>query len=126
MAWSYDPTTLSSSSKDQVRFKLGDTVEEEALLQDEEIEFLLAQNNGSVIQATIAACMSIISILSGVTDFRIGPYSESQGNRLKAYQALYQTLLAQASRLNSPIAKDPTTTSVFHYDMMVIGSEDHE
>lgn len=126
MAWSYDPTSLATSKKDQIRFKLGDTVEADALLQDEEIEFLLAQSNGDVLQASIQACISIISILSGFTDFKVGPYSESQGSRLSAYRSLYRMLLAQAARMNAPLAEAPTTAPVFHYDMMTADRCDHE
>lgn len=126
MAWTYNPNCLSTSKKDQVRFKLGDTVEADGLLQDEEIEFLLAQAGSDVLQASAQGCISIISLLSGAVDFKIGPYSESQGSRLTAYQNLYQQLQAQAARLNSPIAEAPTTDPVFYYDMMSLEGPGHE
>ena len=126
MAWTYNPNCLSISKKDQVRFKLGDTVEADGLLQDEEIEFLLTQAGGDVLQASVQGCASIISLLSGIVDFKIGPYSESQSNRLNAYQNMYTRLQAQAARINSPVAESPTTDPVFHYDMMSTEGPGHE
>lgn len=126
MAWTYDPSKLSTSKRDQVRFKLGDTVEADGLLQDEEIDFLLEQAGGDVLRASIQGCQSIISFLSSFVDFKIGPYSESQGSRLNAYQILYRQLLAQVARMNPPIAEQPTTSPVFHYDMMSLEGPNHE
>lgn len=118
MAFSYNPDQLGSSKKDQVRFLLGDTNEADALLKDEEIMFLLAQNSNDIIKTATKACASIIASLSSLVDFTVGPYSESQGNRLHAYKLLYEYLLKQGASLNAPISQRPTTKSVFHYDMM--------
>lgn len=126
MSWTYNPANLDTSKRDQVRFKLGDTVEADGLLQDEEIDFLLEQANGNVLNACIQGCVSIITFLSGFVDFKIGPYSESQGSRLNAYQVLYRQLLAQAARMNPPLAEAPTTAPVFHYDMMSLEGPEHE
>ncbi|MDD2230535.1 MAG: hypothetical protein PHY48_14135 [Candidatus Cloacimonetes bacterium] len=118
MSWSYDPENLATSKKDQVRFKLGDTVEADGLLQDKEIEYLLEQANGNVLAATLQGCQSIISRLSGMIDFSVGPYSESHGNRLASYRALYDQLMLQMSGMNPPIGAKPTTGTIFSYDMM--------
>lgn len=118
MAWSYDATTLDTSKRNQVRFKLGDTVSTDALLQDEEIDYLLSQNNDVVLTAAIEGCLAIITALSGAVDFSIGPYSESQGDRLKNYQTLYRILQAQTVRLNTPLSEAPTTEPIFYYGML--------
>jgi hypothetical protein len=126
MAWTYDPVNLAESKTHQVRFKLGDTVESDALLQDEEIDFLLQQTGNDVLRASIQGCLSIISVLSGLVDFRVGPYSESQGSRLKAYELLLAQLQAQVAGFQPPMANAPTTTPVFHYDMMTTEGFNHE
>lgn len=126
MSWSYNPETLKDDKKDQVRLKLGDTDESDALLQDEEILFLLEQSNDNVLKASVQGCLLIISKLSGLVDFKVGPYSESQGDRLKSYQLLYSMLSSQAAIACAPLAKTPTTGAVFHYDMMSIGGCEHE
>ena len=126
MSWSYDPALLLDSKKDQVRFKLGDTNPDSPVLEDEEIDFLLVQSGDDVLRATISACDGIISKISSIPDFRIGPYSESQGNRLSAYRSLRATLTAQLARLNAPIAHSPSTDQIFHYDMMVSGGCEHD
>lgn len=124
MSWSYVANYLAISKKDQVRFKIGDTVAADGLLQDEEIEFLLSQNDGDVLRTAISCCISIISVLSGFTDFKVGPYSESQGSRLTAYQTLHRMLLDEATKINSPIAEVPTTSQIFYYNMMSAGDTD--
>lgn len=128
MAWSYDLTALSESKKDQVRFKLGDTFPEDPMLQDEEIAFLLEQNGDDVTKVAIAACDVIISKLSSIPDFKIGPYSETQGSRLTAYRSLRNLLIMQSIRTNAPIAQAPSTSPVFYYDMMITegGGCDHD
>lgn len=124
--WSYDPTNLENSLKDQVRLALGDTDIDSPLLQDEEIEFLLKTNGNDIQATTLAGCSSIIAMLSQEVNFKVGPYSESQDNRLKAFQTLYTQLLTQAGRLSPPLMKSPTTTPIFNYDMLSYGKEDHE
>lgn len=126
MSWSYDPVRLATSKRDQVRFKLGDTIEEDALLQDEEIDFLLLEAHDDVMRASIQGCLAIISVLSGAVDFKIGPYSESQGTRLQSYRTLYSRLLAQEIGVKPPIAQTPTTSAIFHYDMMTTEGFNHE
>lgn len=44
MTFTYDPAGLDGSDLFQVRFLLGDTIEAEPLLQDEEINFLIAEH----------------------------------------------------------------------------------
>ena len=41
MGWEYDPADLSSSQTARVHFYLGDTVEADPLIQDEEIDFII-------------------------------------------------------------------------------------
>ena len=126
MSWDYDPTKLQEVPKDQVRFIIGDTNEAEPLLQDEEIEFLLSENNNHILLSAIAGCDSIISKLARVPDFKIGPYSESNQVRLNAYQMLVARLRRQLSGEQAPMMLKPTTEPIFHYDMMVCGRCDHE
>jgi hypothetical protein len=45
MTWTYTITDLSTSQKDQVRLLIGDTVQTDHQLQDEEIAYLLTQRS---------------------------------------------------------------------------------
>ncbi len=103
MSWTYDPAM--ASDRDKVRFRLGDTVEAGALLQDEEIDGLLA-DAGSVTNATIAGAdalaMRFASLAQSKTD-DIGQ-SVNYGDRSARYRALADRLRANASRLAMPFA----------------------
>lgn len=56
MSWSYNASL--SAEKDQVRFHIRDTDSSAQLVQDEEINYLLAEH-GSVYKAAAAACRNI-------------------------------------------------------------------
>lgn len=55
MSWSYLSTSPGSSDRSQVRLRIGDTSEDAALLQDEEIDALLAMGGGMLRAAELAA-----------------------------------------------------------------------
>jgi hypothetical protein len=116
VAFSYDPAKLADSPRDQVRFRLGDTFADDVMLQDEEIDFLLGENRQNVNRTIIAACRVILANVANLVDFRVGPYSERNGNRLKALQLLLDQLLAIGA-VNAPIMEPPTTDPIFEYEM---------
>lgn len=126
MAWTYSPENLATSKRDQIRFSLGDTNEDTALLQDEEIDFILLQAGDDVPTASLAACSAIIGILSSAVSFRVGPYSEDQSDRRKAYEVLYRRMRLELIRANPPIMLNPTTSAIFRYDMMSLEDPHHE
>lgn len=59
MAWTYDPSALASSKKDQVRLLAQDTVESDPLLEDEEISLFLALEGDNVYRAAASACDAV-------------------------------------------------------------------
>lgn len=85
MSWSYsgDP---SSSDKDAVRFNIGDTIEEDHQLQDEEILYLLDVNGGSVRNATIDAFKALISKYSRFVNEDVGDVSVDLSDRLANFK----------------------------------------
>lgn len=64
MSWTYsgDP---SLSSRDQVRFLLGDTVSATAVFSDEEIDWLLTESPNPYLAAALAADAAASSLTSG-------------------------------------------------------------
>lgn len=118
MSWTYDPTILQDSPKDQIRLLIGDTLESDPLLQDEEIQFYIGQYPNDVKRAALASVNVIITRICSTPDYTLGPYSESNGSRLKAFQSVKAELDAQVIGYNSPLANTPTTESIFSYDMM--------
>lgn len=97
MAWSYsgDPST---SPKDEVRFLIGDTSEDDPLLQDGEIAYLLDQCGGSALAAAVAACEGIVAKLSREADMSSGATSISASQRRAHYEGLLAQLQRRATR----------------------------
>lgn len=118
MAWSYDPTNLQDSPKDQIRLLIGDTIDSDPLLQDEEIQFYIEQYPNDISRAALAGVNVIITRICSTPDYTLGPYSESNGNRLKAFQSIRNELNNKVLGYNSPLTSTPTTESIFGYDMM--------
>lgn len=118
MSWSYDPSKLKDSPKDQVRLHIGDTVEADPLLQDEEILFYLDQHHNDIKRSSLECVNVIITRICNTPDYTLGPYSESNANRLKAFQTLQQELNAQVVGFNAPLSSSPSTSAIFEYDMM--------
>lgn len=97
MSWSYsgDPST---SPKDEVRFLLGDTSEDDPLLQDAEIAYLLDEHGGSPLAAAIAGCEGVVAKLSREADMSSGATSISASQRRAHYASLLTQLRRRASR----------------------------
>ena len=102
MTWTYsgDP---ASSNKDAVRFLVGDTVETDKLVQDEEIDFALA-NEGGVTNAAVAICRAVAAKFSRQADKTVGKLSISLSQKAAAYHALADKIEQKASRLAIPYA----------------------
>jgi hypothetical protein len=118
MSWSYDVTALATSPKDQIRLRIGDTDESDPIMEDEEIMFYIGDNEevtSSVLLSCVNAC---ITRVSGLPEYKLGPYSESHKARLDAWQAIKATLEANAYSQHAPISEPPTTAPIFSYDFM--------
>lgn len=130
MSWSYDPTKLKDSPIDQIRLLIGDTDEGDPLLQDEEIQFYINQFPNDINRAALASVNVIITRICSTPDYTLGPYSESNSSRLKAFQSIKAELDAKITGYNAPAMETPTTQPIFGYDMMsvhcCIGGDEHE
>jgi|SRR5690606_24112387 len=100
MVWSYSGNP-STSEKDEVRFLLGDTSQDDPLLQDEEIEYLLDQHDGSALTAAVEGCERIIAKLSREADMSSGATSISASQRRKHYADLLTQLRRRAGRISN-------------------------
>lgn len=120
MSWSYDPTQLKDSLKDQIRLLIGDTNEADPLLQDEEIQFHIDQYPNDVQRAALASVNVIITRICNTPDYTLGPYSESNESRLKAFLSIRDELASDVIGYSSPLACTPTTSPIFNYDMMSV------
>ena len=90
MSWTYgaDP---SNSNKDAVRLYVGDTDTSDQLLQDEEIEFLIA-TEGATRLAAARAAEAIAAKFSRDADEAVGAISVKFSQKAIAYQTLSKKL----------------------------------
>lgn len=97
MTWTYscDPT---SSDKDAVRWKVGDTDPDDQLVPDEAIEYELAQFSGdarAVIKAAINVAKAIAAKFARQSTYRIGQVSETLSRKSEAYERLVDELTTE-------------------------------
>jgi hypothetical protein len=112
MSWTYsqDPT---NSAKDAVRYLIGDTIQEEPLVQDEEINFNLMEVNNEYYRAAANTCISISATFARQAQQvskTVGGLSLSQeyADRGQRYEKLAQALLERSRRVAPPIVNaDP-------------------
>lgn len=93
MSFTYtqDPT---NNIVDHVRFLIGDTVREEHLIEDEEIQFALNEFGDNVNAACALICQAIAAKYAKRQDVRVSNYSTSQ-------QSIYDKYLALANKFNA-------------------------
>lgn len=91
MSWSYSKNP-GFSPKDNVRFLLGDTNEQDQLLHDEEIAYMLGENRSDPYAAALSGCEAIMAKLSRATDETVGSVSIKFSQRLAGYEKLLSTL----------------------------------
>ncbi len=91
--WLYNPsdlaTTTPSGRLNTVRLLIGDTNINDPQLQDEEINFSLAQTNNNVYYAASFCCRLLVSKYSRMVDTQLdGALEASYSDRVKHYTAL--------------------------------------
>lgn len=84
--WSYsgDP---SNSTKDKIRFMIGDVDEDEQLLQDSEINWVIEQHD-SVWGAAAECCETIAAQFAKRVDVRTEDFNAGIGSKVDHYNAL--------------------------------------
>lgn len=100
--WSYsgDP---QSSLKDAVRFFVQDTVEQDQQISDEEVEFLLADENQNTMRAAARAAEVIAAMYARQVDKSVGGLSLSAGRRQEKYERLAQKLWSRANTVGTSL-----------------------
>jgi hypothetical protein len=91
MPFTYDPQLLSSL--DQVRFLIGDTDVHDPQLDDDEVLYLLTENNGAVRAAATAAIDALIAKYARQVDKWVGDLKILASQRYEQYVALRDTLV---------------------------------
>src|SRR5215467_5427047 len=96
MPWTYskDP---NQSSRDGVRFLLGDTDENDPQLSDAEIVFLLDQQGQDIYLAASLGAQGLAAKYGRLVDRSVGDLKISYSQRQKNYMELADALLASAA-----------------------------
>lgn len=96
MTWSYsgDP---SNSTLDEVRYLIGDTESTDMQLQDEEINYHLAQNNGSAVNAAIDACEGLVAKYARKVNREVGDLRIESERLMDHYIKLAKRLMSKRS-----------------------------
>lgn len=97
MAWSYDPSNLSTTTDagrlNIVRLLIGDTITADQQMQDAEITFSLAQNGDSTYMAASWACRTLASKFARMVTTQLdGALSANYSDLMAHYQQLADTL----------------------------------
>jgi len=79
MTWTYGGNPAASTI-DAIRLEIGDTIEEEQLLQDEELEYFY-EEEGSILGAAARACEAIAAKFSREADLKVGDLSLSASQK---------------------------------------------
>jgi hypothetical protein len=84
--WTYDPTQLTTSALFQLRLLIGDTLQKDPQMQDEELGWLMTQRS-SIYGAAADACRSLAAQMSRQADSTQGNLHTLYSSRARAYAA---------------------------------------
>jgi hypothetical protein len=98
--WTYYPTQLATSKKDQVRLLIGDTVVTDQQMQDEEINFYLTMRS-TVWGAAAECCLTLATKFSRSVDQAVGSAKISFSQMAKSYVARAVLFNARAAAMGS-------------------------
>lgn len=84
MTWSYNPSLLASNSKDAVRLLIGDVVNTDQQMQDEEIAYMVTMR-GTLYGAAAECCRALAAKFGRSVDQQGGTSKVSYSQMAKAY-----------------------------------------
>ena len=96
MTWTYTTSDLATSTKDQVRLLIGDTVSTDPQLQDEEISYFISMRS-SPVGAAAECCRTLSAQYSRSVDSAAGGTKEAYSQMAKAYALRAAQFEAQAA-----------------------------
>jgi len=95
VSWTYTDNP-QSCPRDALRFKVGDTNEEDPLLTDAQCDFLLNDYSGDILQAAIEACRSLAAKFAAAKPCSVGEMENPPTERAKVFLTLADSLRAEA------------------------------
>lgn len=118
MSFSYNPSDLSTSEKDQVRFLIGDVDSSNPILQDEEIDFAI-DSQSNVYYAAAECAIAIAARYAPDVNVTIDGMSVQNQDKMKKYQAIANNLRMRATS-NPKFAPAPIITGISISDMQSV------
>lgn len=117
-SFTYDPSKITESAKDRMRFELGDTMVEggpmTTALTDEEYQAALDMHPGNWRKAKLALLSSILFRFMYEVDTKVGPLSLSLRQRVEGWKKMYDELKAEDDMMAVPTGH-PKALSQKHY-----------
>src|SRR2546425_151072 len=84
MTWSYNPSLLATNAKDAVRLLVGDVLQSDPQMQDEEISYFVTAR-GSLYGAAAECCRALAAKFSRSVDQQGGTFKTFYSQMAKAY-----------------------------------------
>lgn len=117
MAWSYSKNP-ANSLLDAVRYEIGDTIETDQLLQDEEIQYELTRSGNDVLRAAARCCEAIASKFARLADSTMGQASIQASQKYAQYSAKANKLWSRATKRAVPFSGSANVSAAFSRGMM--------
>lgn len=105
MSWTYSGNP-ANSELDAMRFMLKDTVEDDPLLQDEEIQFIIDNYKGQNMRLAVGFRQCAATLARKPIKRSLGPQSEDNSKRLQFYKDMadkYEDVLVYSGRPKDPV-----------------------
>jgi len=103
MTWTYGGNP-AANTRDQIRFKVGDTATADQLVSDEEIAYAVTESGSNVAKACALVCDAIAAKLARFVDLRDGGLAVSLSQRVAHYRDLASAFREQALGYAAPFA----------------------
>lgn len=101
MSWSYSGNP-KDSDLDRIRFMIGDVIEDEPYLQNEEIEFLLDLHDNQHTIVAVECTKSILARIAREVDYKIGAEQVSARQAYDNFSRLLKQLQDSGKKLSRP------------------------
>lgn len=86
MSWTYSGNP-ASSARDALRFLISDTIDSAPIMQDEELDYLIAEYGDNPDRLSYEALTSVVKLFARDYKRSLGPQAEDPTERLKSFTA---------------------------------------
>lgn len=113
MTWSYN--LQLTANKDKLRLMIGDTDQDDPLMSDEELAYLIS-THGSLESAAAAVCHSLAAKYARYADKQVGDLRLSLSQRAKQFYEMAKSFTKTAQILAAPTAGGVYTSDKESWD----------